>query len=140
MASTGRRSGKAETLSASHHPPAHGEHVAAGVGGGDGPEVGRVVDEGREEVGGRHQRQVVADPVDGGVVERGQAHQQRVVRAWPPAPGRGRTSGAAPHFAAQPPHDVHSVSRSVEVAGVVAAGSWTPSLEAWHDARPGRRR
>ena len=62
-----------------HDPPAHREHVAAGVGRGDRAEVGRVVDERREEVGGRHEGDVVADAVDGGVVERRQADEQRRV-------------------------------------------------------------
>ena len=62
-----------------HDPPAHREHVAAGVGGGDRTEVGRMVDERREEVGGRHDRDVVAHAVDGGVVERGEADEQRRV-------------------------------------------------------------
>ena len=67
--------GEGRDVEGQHDPPAHGEHVAAGVGGGDGAEVGRVVDEGREEVGGRDQREVVADAVDGGVVERRQARR-----------------------------------------------------------------
>ena len=58
-------------------PPAHGEHVAARVGGGDGAEVGRVVDERREEVGRGHHGDVVADAVHGGVVERRQPDEQR---------------------------------------------------------------
>ena len=64
-----------------HDPPAHGEHVAAGVGGGDGAEVGGVVDERREEVGRRHEGDVVGEPVDGGVVERRQPDEQRRVGA-----------------------------------------------------------
>ena len=43
------------------HPPAHGEHVAARVRGGDRAEVGRIVDERREEVGGRDEREIVAE-------------------------------------------------------------------------------
>jgi hypothetical protein len=39
--------------------PAHGEHVRAGVGRRDGPEVGRIVDQRREKVGGRHKGDVV---------------------------------------------------------------------------------
>ena len=76
--------------------PAHGEHVAAGVGRGDGAEVGGIVDERREEVGGRHEGQVVGQPEDGGVVERRQADEQ---------PG-GRRAGEVAHErgrAAPPP-------------------------------------
>ena len=93
-----------------HHPAAHGEHVAAGVGGGDGTEVGRVVDERREEVGRRHDGEVVADPVDGGVVERRQADEQRRVGAG--RPGRGRAGSAARRPTSPRSHRraVHSVS------------------------------
>ena len=60
-------------------PPAHREHVAARVGGGDGAEVRRVIDERREEVGRRHQRDVVGEPVDRRVVERSEPDEQRRV-------------------------------------------------------------
>ena len=52
----GHALGEGGDVQREHDPPAHGEHVAARVGGGDGAEVGRVVDERREEVGRRHQR------------------------------------------------------------------------------------
>ena len=71
-------------------PRAHGEHVAAGVGGGDGAEVGRVVDERREEVGRRDHGQVVGQPVHGGVVERRQAHEEGGVRGRRQVPDQGR--------------------------------------------------
>ena len=58
---------------------AHGEHVAAGVGRRHGPEVGRVVDQRGEEVGGGDHREVVAHAVDGGVVERSESDEQRLV-------------------------------------------------------------
>ena len=64
-----------------HDPPAHGEHVAARVGRGDRPVVGRVVDERREEVGRRHERRRVVDAVDRRVVERRQPDEQRRVDA-----------------------------------------------------------
>ena len=96
MASMRQPLGEGRDVQRHRHPAAHGEHVAAGVGGGDGAEVGRVVDERREEVGGGHDGQVVADPVDGGVVERGQADQQRVVGARRPAPGPARTAARRP--------------------------------------------
>ena len=57
-------------------PAAHGVHVADGVGGGDAPEVERVVDDGHEEVGGGDQRLLVVEAVDGGVVAGLDAHQQ----------------------------------------------------------------
>src|SRR5205085_3202378 len=50
------------------HPPAHGEDVAAGIGGGDRSEVGGVVDERRKEVGGRDEGGLVVQAEDGGVV------------------------------------------------------------------------
>ena len=71
--------GEGRDVQRGRHPAAHGEHVAARVGGGDGAEVGRVVDERREEVGRGHDGDVVADSVDGGVVEGSQADEERVV-------------------------------------------------------------
>ena len=79
-----------------HDPAAHGEHVAARVGGGDGAEVRRVVDERREEVGRRHERDVVAQPVDRGVVERRQADEQVAVGRRPRAPSPARRAATRP--------------------------------------------
>ena len=62
-----------------HDPPSHGEDVAARVRGGDGTEVGRIVDEWREEVRGRHDRGVRAQAVNRGVVERRQTDEQVAV-------------------------------------------------------------
>ena len=59
--------------------PAHGEHVAARVRGGNGAEVRRVVDEWREEVGRRHESDVVGEPVDRRIVERSEPDEQRRV-------------------------------------------------------------
>ena len=64
-----------------HHPAAHREHVAARVGRGDRAEVGRMVDQRREEVGGADQRHVGRHLVDRGVVERRQPDEQRRVDA-----------------------------------------------------------
>ena len=72
--------GKGGDVDRQHDPAAHGEDVAARVGGRDRPEVGRIVDERREEVGGRHQRDVVAHLVDRGVVERGEPDHQCGIR------------------------------------------------------------
>ena len=123
--------GKGRDVQRHHHPAAHGEHVAAGVGRGDGAEVGGVVDERGEEVGRGHDGEVVADPVHGGVVERRQPDEQGRDRPGSPARWTSLESGAAPHFAAQPPQAVHSVSRrsarSVMVASVRAGAA---SLEA----------
>src|SRR5690606_33023784 len=47
---------------------AHGVDVADRVGGGDAAEVVRIVDDGHEEVGGRHDRLALVDAVHGGVV------------------------------------------------------------------------
>jgi hypothetical protein len=57
-------------------PAAHGEHVAARVGRGDGTEVIGVVDERWKEVGGRHQGQVVAQLEHSGVVEGRQSDKE----------------------------------------------------------------
>ena len=86
--------GEGRDVQRDRHPAAHGEHVAARVGRGDGAEVGRVVDERREEVGRGHHREVVADPVDGGVVERRQADEERGVGR--PARSRTRPESGAP--------------------------------------------
>ena len=51
--------GEGRDVERQHDPAPHGEHVAARVGRGDGAEVGRIVDERREEIGGRNQRQFV---------------------------------------------------------------------------------
>ena len=47
---------------------AHGVDVAQGVGGGDLAECVGIVDDGREEVDGLHQREVGSDFVNAGVV------------------------------------------------------------------------
>ena len=57
-------------------PPAHGIDVGQRIGGGDAAELVGVVDDGHEEVGGRHDRLFVVQPVDGGVVAVLDADQQ----------------------------------------------------------------
>ena len=47
---------------------AHGVDVAEGVGGGDLAEGVGIVDDGREEIDGLHQRQVGGDQIHSGVV------------------------------------------------------------------------
>ena len=79
--STGSSSGNAATDSATSGRPAHGEDVVQGVRGGDRAEEGRVVDHGREEVGGEDERAVVVEPVDGRVVRRSEADEQVLGRA-----------------------------------------------------------
>ena len=101
-----------------HDPPAHGEHVAAGVGRGDGAVVGRIVDQRREEVGRRHERRRARR--SGRSPRRRTAPTRRATTGRPTA-GRSRTRSAstdAPHLAAHPPHDVHSVSRSERLGRV----------------------
>ena len=49
-------------------PAAHRVDVADRVGRGDAAEVERIVDDRHEEVGGRDQRLLVVELVDGGVV------------------------------------------------------------------------
>ena len=75
------------------------------------PKSDGIVDERREEVGGRHHGEVVGDLVDRGVVERARGRRARPDRPTSASSRTNADSGAAPHFAAQPPHDVHSVSR-----------------------------
>ena len=84
------------------HPATHREDVAAGVGGRDRAEVGRIVDQRREEVGGRDEGEVVSEGEHGGVVERRQPDEEpgriggRAGR-WPARDGAqqpGQRSGA----------------------------------------------
>ena len=60
-------------------PATHREDVGEGVGRGDLAERARVVDERREEVERADDREVVADPVGGGVVGRVEPRDQRRV-------------------------------------------------------------
>ena len=55
---------------------AHGVHVADGVGRGDLPVQERIVYDRREEVGGLHQRRILVQIVDAGVVGPVIAYQQ----------------------------------------------------------------
>ena len=68
--SVGSSSGKAATESASSGAPPIAYTSFKRVRGGDGAEDPRVVDEGREEVDREHDRAVVVEPVDRGVVGR----------------------------------------------------------------------
>lgn len=68
--------GECGHVESQHHPSAHGENIAAGVGSGDGSEVVGIVHEWWEEVCGGHHRQVVADAVHGSIVERDQSDEQ----------------------------------------------------------------
>ena len=61
---------------------AHGVDVGQRVGGGDAPEIERVVDDRHEEIGGGHHRLIVAELIDRGVVSGLGAHQE-------PCEGRG---------------------------------------------------
>ena len=74
--------GPPEQVEGQDRPSSHGVAVAEGVGRRDGaPDVG-VVDDRGEKVDGQQQRQVVADPVDGGVVGRVESQQEvRVLAA-----------------------------------------------------------
>lgn len=49
---------------------AHGVDIAEGVGGGDGAEIKRIVDDGSEEVESLHEGAVVRELVDAGIVRR----------------------------------------------------------------------
>ena len=57
-------------------PAAHGVDVRQRVGGGDAAEIVRIVDHGREEVGGGDQGGVRVQPPDGGVIGGIRADQQ----------------------------------------------------------------
>ena len=68
--------GEGGNVQRQQHPATHGEDITARVGGGDGAEVARLVDEGWEEVGGRYDGGVVVEPVHGGIVEWRQPHEE----------------------------------------------------------------
>ena len=68
--------GEGGDVEGEQHPPTHGEHVTARVGGGDGTEVGGIVHERWEEVRGRHHGRLVVEAIHSGVVERGQADEE----------------------------------------------------------------
>ena len=55
---------------------AHGVDVGQRIGRGDAAELEGIVDDGHEEVGGRHDRLLVVEPVDCGVVTVLDADQQ----------------------------------------------------------------
>ena len=94
-------SGKATRLSARHGPAAHRVDVRERVGGGDAPERVRVVDDRREEVDGLHDRDVVAERDDAGVVggvggdEHARVRRARQAREDRPQVGRGELAAAA---------------------------------------------
>ena len=60
---------------------------------------------------------MLVDAVDRGVVERRQADEQRRIGAGRQVARPARPAPTAPHFAAQPPHDVHSVRRTASGPG-----------------------
>ena len=60
--------GKGQKVQREERPPSHRIHVGKGVGGGDPPEIVRVVHDRREEVEGDDQRAPVGNMIHGGVV------------------------------------------------------------------------
>ena len=84
-----RFSGKPTTFSATSDFAAHGVDVAHGVGSGDGAVRVRVVNDGREEVERQHDREVVTDAIDRGVVEPVEAEEQVRVLFGPEGFGQG---------------------------------------------------
>ena len=74
--SVGSSSGNAATDSASSGDAAHREDVVERVRRRDRAEVARVVDDRREEVDREHERALVVEPVDGGVVGRVEPDEQ----------------------------------------------------------------
>ncbi len=68
--------GQRRDVEGQQRPRAHRVDVAQAVGGGDGAVGVGVVDDRGEEVDRHHQRQLVAQPVDRGVVRALQPHQE----------------------------------------------------------------
>ena len=121
---------------------AHREHVRQGVGGGDLAVRERVVDERRKEVERAEDREVVGDPVRGGVVGRLEAGDERASVAGAPAPSpeRASASRSAPSFAAQPPQSVSSVRRIGGSSGRTVIDPIIGSAGAADGQRHARRR
>ena len=94
------------------HAAAHREHVTHRVRRRDLAERPGVVDQRREEVERADDRQVVADPVHGGVVGWVQAGDQRIGLGGPRRDRRAHlTRRSAPSLAAHPPQSVRVVRR-----------------------------
>ena len=55
---------------------AHGVHIGEGVGGGNGAKRVGIVGDRREEVHRLHQRQIIADAIDAGIIALIKTHQQ----------------------------------------------------------------
>ena len=71
---------KTDDVQGEQRPGAHGVDIRQRVGRRDGPEAVGVIDDGREEVGGLDDGQLVAHPVDGGIVAGVHAHEHGRVR------------------------------------------------------------
>ena len=106
------------------HPAAHREDVGQRIRRGDLPERPRVVDERREEVERADDRQVVADAVDGRVVGRVQAGDERRVGAprRPRHPARPAPRRADPRRASR--HTRRNRSARSGGTGSARARSW----------------
>ena len=86
--------GKGHEVQSRHHAGAHGEAVAQRVGGGDGPEVVRVVHDGGEEIHRLDDGQVFAEPIDPRIVSGVGAEQKiRVGEGRQPFQGRSKVLG-----------------------------------------------
>ena len=73
--------GERRDVDGEHDAAAHRKDVAAGVCRSDRPEVVRVIDQRREEIGGADEGDIIREPVHGRVVERGESDQQTVVES-----------------------------------------------------------
>ena len=139
MASMGRRSGKAETFSAVVTRPPMAKTSLQALAAAIAPKSA-----GSSTRGGKKS---VVDTTARSSLTRYTAASSNGARptssasSVPPASSRTRPdSGAPPHFAAQPPQAVHSVSRSWRVAGVVAAVLMEAEPRGGRAPAPGRRR
>ena len=107
------------------HPAAHREHVGQGVGRGDLAVRDRVVDERREEVERAEDREVVGDPVGGGVVGRLEAGDELRRRSPAPRPAR---EGIGQQVRAE-------LRRAAAAVGELGEADRRELVETWSSAR-----
>ena len=76
-----QRAGHAQKVHGHSRSPAHGVHIAEGVGGGDLSEPEGIIHNGRKEIHGMNGRDLISNAVHTGIVIGVEAHQQIRVAA-----------------------------------------------------------
>ena len=129
---------EADEVQRGDRPAAHRVDVGQRVGRGDPAEVVRVVDDRREEVDRLHEREVVAQPVDAGVVGRGRADEQSGSSRCAEARGRSASRSRGPSLQPQPAPCASEVSGMVVTAGASLVGRPAPAQHAAVVGQPER--